>query len=120
MSRKLATFEVYQNSLNLARQAFKIGSSLREHRSYPLSNQLEKSAISIASNLSEGSAGRSRKIFHRHVEIAIGSAYEFHTQLELAKEFLPEEQVQPALDQLEQLFPRLFALRKYLKELIDN
>ena len=50
-------------------------------------NQIQRSVISIPSNIAEGSSRSSSKEFVRYLEIAIGSAFELETQIELSYYF---------------------------------
>lgn len=52
---------------------------------YPLANQIVRSAISIPSNIAEGSGRGSEREFGRFLAIALGSAYELDTQIQLAR-----------------------------------
>ena len=56
-------------------------------------NQIQRSAISIPSNIAEGASRSSATEFARYLEIAIGSAYELETQIELSYyfQYLDEE-----------------------------
>lgn len=120
MGTKLEKLEVYQSSMELAKMCFKISDQLNEGRRYQLSKQLERSAISIPSNLAEGNAGRSQKVFHRYVEIAIGSAHELQTQLELAGGYADAKDIHEAQDKLQIIIRRVFALRNYLERQIEQ
>jgi four helix bundle protein len=46
---------------------------------------MQRCAVSIPSNLAEGYSRRSRSDYLRFLQIALGSLYEFQTQLEIAK-----------------------------------
>ncbi len=51
---------------------------------YGLSSQLRRASSAIGSNLAEGEAHPSRKVFARHVGIALGSTAEVQYQLTLS------------------------------------
>lgn len=72
----------YQLSLEIIRLAGEFNGVTR----YPLSNQLVRSAISIPSNIAEGSGRGSNKDFRRFLSIALGSAYELDTQIQIARD----------------------------------
>ena len=51
---------------------------------FALANQLERAAVSISSNISEGSSRSSDTDFAHFLEISLGSAFEVETQLTIA------------------------------------
>ncbi|MBU1863258.1 MAG: four helix bundle protein [Candidatus Omnitrophica bacterium] len=75
--------EVWKRSRNVAIQVYK---KLRNCHEYSLRDQMNRSAVSIASNIAEG-AERDSKLEYRHyLHIAKGSAGELRTQLSIAQE----------------------------------
>ena len=54
---------------------------------YGLSNQMNRAAVSIASNIAEGASRNSDIDFAHFLEIAIGSSFEIETQIEIAFSF---------------------------------
>ncbi len=52
---------------------------------FGLTNQMRRAAVSVSSNLAEGSSRSSRKDFARFVEIATGSLFEIISQSYLAR-----------------------------------
>lgn len=50
-----------------------------------LCDQLQRAAVSISSNIAEGSARTSDSVFAHFLDIALGSAYEVETQLLISK-----------------------------------
>ncbi|WP_449403959.1 four helix bundle protein [Flavobacterium fontis] len=63
---------------------------------YCLTDQMRRSALSIPCNIAEGKARNSNKDFIRFLRIAMGSLFEFQTQLEIAKniEYINQQQFQ--------------------------
>ena len=53
---------------------------------FGLQSQIRRSAVSIPSNIAEGTSRNSDKEVARFVEIALGSAYELETQLMIANQ----------------------------------
>lgn len=53
---------------------------------YGLAAQMRRSAVSIPSNIAEGAARQGNKEFVRFLYMALGSASELDTQLEIATE----------------------------------
>ncbi|MGB3588264.1 MAG: four helix bundle protein [Tunicatimonas sp.] len=71
--------ESFELSVNLCKQ-------LRENRNYGLRDQIQRSAISIPSNIAEGFERKSNKEFIQYLHIAQGSCAELRTQLMITKE----------------------------------
>ena len=76
---------------------FSFRQSLLPTKNFPqysaIASQIQRSAISIPSNIAEGSSRSSSTEFARYLEIAIGSAFELETQIELSYyfQYLDEE-----------------------------
>ena len=84
---------VWQEAKKLAVEIYKLTSSGKLSRDFGLKDQMQRAAVSIASNISEGYERKSDIEFIRFLYIAKGSLSELITQLEIAKEvgFVPEE-----------------------------
>src|ERR1700728_763215 len=70
--------------MDLTMMIYAITSDFPKHEIYGLSSQMRRAAISISSNLAEGSARGSKKDFRQFVLIARGSNCELQTQLMIA------------------------------------
>jgi four helix bundle protein len=77
---------VWQEAKSLAVEAYKITAKGELAKDYGLKDQMQRSAVSIASNIAEGYERNSDKEFIRFLMIAKGSVAELKTQLEIAKE----------------------------------
>ena len=84
---------------------------------FGLTNQLRRSAVSIPSNIAEGSSRNSNKDFARFLEIAIGSAYEMETQLLIACDlgFLQNDSMNSLICQLQEIIKMISKFRSTLK-----
>lgn len=83
---------------------------------YGLTSQMRRAAVSIASNVAEGSVRGTRRDFRQFVTIARGSNCELQTQLELARElgFGNESRVAEAVGLTNDIGQMLAGLSKYL------
>ena len=72
---------VWTKSLDLVKDIYQITTAFPKTESYGLSNQIQRAAVSIPSNIAEGSAKTSNKDFARFLEMSIGSLFELETEL---------------------------------------
>jgi four helix bundle protein len=77
---------VWQKSMQLAKNIYRITAKFPENEKYGLISQLRRCAVLIPSNIAEGWGRGSYKEFNRFLQIALGSLYELQTQVELAVE----------------------------------
>ena len=78
--------DVWKKSIKLAKDVYKLIEILPKEERYGLSEQMKRAVISIPSNIAEGAARESEKEFVRFLYIALGSANELDTQIEICKE----------------------------------
>ena len=100
----------YRLSLEIVRAAEAFTGVAR----YALGNQIVRAAISIPSNIAEGSGRGSNKEFRRFLAIALGSAYELDTQVQLARdlELIPEAEARRFVKEIDELQRMLRRLRR--------
>ncbi len=84
--RNFRKLNVYLNSMELVKGIYKTTNSWPEKERFGLVSQITRAAVSIPSNIAEGSSRKSDKEFSRFLEFALGSAYEVETQLIISKE----------------------------------
>ncbi|MCR9172490.1 MAG: four helix bundle protein [bacterium] len=73
-------------SKELAIDVYYVTKTFPASEQFGLTSQMRRSAVSIPSNIAEGTSRKSDKDFSRFLDIAIGSAHELETQLEIAME----------------------------------
>ncbi len=86
---------VWQKSIDLTEEIYKIVKYLPSSELYALSNQMRRAVVSIPSNIAEGHSRRSTKEYINFLVIARGSVSELETQLIICRRlnFLAEEQI---------------------------
>jgi four helix bundle protein len=77
--------EVYQKSMDLVIQIYKLTNSFPKEEQYGLISQLRRAAISVPSNIAEGSARKNTKEFIQFLYYSLGSTVEIETQIEISK-----------------------------------
>lgn len=73
--------DIWKLSRLYCSRIYAITSNFPEYEKFGSTNQLRRAAISVPSNIAEGSSRISNKEFSRYLEIAIGSYFEMETQL---------------------------------------
>ena len=81
-----SNLEVWQLGKAIAVDVLKMWEKLDGRRYFGLRDQMQRAAVSIPSNIAEGSERKSAKEFVRYLYIAKGSAAELGTQLEILNE----------------------------------
>ena len=75
---------VWQKSMALVTDIYKISKSYPKEELFCLTSQIRRAAISIPSNIAEGYGRNSTGDYKRFLTISVGSLYEFQTQLEVS------------------------------------
>jgi four helix bundle protein len=79
--------KVWQKAMELAKLVYETTSNFPKEEKFGLVAQLNRSGVSIPSNIAEGAGRNSNPDFIRFLGIAMGSLYETETQLLLATSF---------------------------------
>lgn len=104
---------VQQKSFDFALKTIKLYTKLQEHREYVLSRQLLRSGTSIGANVTEATAGQSRRDFLAKMSIASKEARETKYWSELLKESqLAPVDVSEELSEVEELIRILTSIVK--------
>jgi four helix bundle protein len=76
---------VWQKSIELVIEIYKLTESYPKHELYGLTSQSRRCSVSIPSNIAEGRRRGSDNEFIRFLSIAFASGAELETQIEIAK-----------------------------------
>lgn len=108
---------VWQKSRKFCSEIYIQTSNFPADERFGLTNQLRRAAISIPSNIAEGSSRKSNKDFSRFLEIAIGSAYEIETQLLIASDlgFIDTENQRILIANIEEITRMISKFKSTLK-----
>jgi four helix bundle protein len=77
---------IWKESMSLVKKIYILTSQLPSDERFGLVSQINRSCISIPSNIAEGSGRTTEKEFSRFLEIAMSSSYELETQLFIISE----------------------------------
>jgi four helix bundle protein len=76
--------QIWKDAMNLAQSVYEIAERLPKMETYGIVSQMTRAAVSVPSNIAEGS-GRSNKDFAHFLSIALGSLFELNTQIMLSE-----------------------------------
>ncbi len=108
--------KVWKMSIDFVTKIYEMSASFPQYEMYGLTSQLRRAALSIPSNIAEGS-GRGDKEFIRFLSISIASAFEVETQLIVAKnlKFISESDLEILLIQIQEIQKMIHGLSKSLQ-----
>jgi len=122
MAKSFRELNVWKKAVDLALLVHELTADLPKRETYGLSSQMQRAAVSIASNIAEGSARGTRRDFRQFVKLAEGSNCELQTQLLIARRL--QYSSGPAYDVLDSLSDEigkmLTALSRYLTQEIKG
>ena len=86
--------DVWHKAVDFADLVYSCTRSFPDSEKFGLTNQMRRAAVSVSSNVAEGSARLSRNDFARFIEIATGSVFEVVSQsaIGLRQGFLTAQQ----------------------------
>ncbi|HSH50673.1 MAG TPA: four helix bundle protein [Bacteroidales bacterium] len=71
--------KIWQKGFKIVIETYNITKEFPKDEKFTLTNQVNRSAVSITSNIAEGSSRRSQKDYFRFIEIALGSCFELES-----------------------------------------
>ncbi len=110
--------DVWQKAVEYADLIYSVTQSFPAEERFGLTSQLRRSAVSVSSNIAEGSSRASKTDLARFIEIAYGSLLESISELEIAKRqrFLNDDMFAKAYKNAEDLAKMLSGFRRALKK----
>ena len=77
--------QIWSDSMELIDATYKMTKMFPDYEKFGLVSQMNRSAVSIASNIAEGTSKSTDKHFLKYLETSLGSAFEWETQLIVCK-----------------------------------
>jgi four helix bundle protein len=114
--------EVWQKAIDFADLVYNQTRHFPADERFGLTNQMRRAAVSISSNIAEGSSRSSKSDFARFIEIATGSVFETVSQAFIAQRqsLLSEDQFRSIYTDAEELSRMLSGLRKSLLSTLNS
>jgi len=118
MTEKVMSYrdlKVWQKGIELVKLIYLLTRDFPKHETYGLTSQIQRSAVSVPSNIAEGQTRNSTADFQRFLFIAQGSLSEVDTQIVIAQELGYLERAKG-----QDVEARILELRKMLYALINS
>lgn len=108
--------DVWQKAIAFADLVYSLTRNFPSDERFGLTNQMRRAAVSISSNIAEGTSRSSRTDFARFVEIATGSLFEVISQAHIGRNqgFLPPSDFTRLYEAAEEQSRMLSGLRRSL------
>ena len=112
--------DCWKNSMKFVKSLYEFTGKFPKDELFGLVNQLRRAAVSVPSNIAEGSARNSKREYIQFLYIASGSLSELETQLIISKdlEYLEVNNFNLLINNLNLIRAQIIGLIKYLKRTI--
>ena len=107
--------DVWKKSMVLVTDIYKISNNFPNSELYGLTSQIRRAAVSIPSNIAEGTARKGDKELIQFISIALGSLAEIETQYLIAINLKYIEEDKIMLASMTDVKKLLLGFRNYLK-----
>lgn len=77
---------IWRKGMDLVKQVYLTARQLPDEERFGLRSQITRAAVSIPSNIAEGSSRQSDPDYKRFLEMSLGSAFELETQILIIQE----------------------------------
>lgn len=105
--------KIWQEAMQIVKSVYFLTSQLPSDEKFGLTSQINRSSVSIPSNIAEGSGRTSNKEFIHFLNISLSSSFELETQLILSNELFNIE-VENTLKKINELQKMIVGFKKTL------
>ena len=107
---------IWQDSIKNATLTYQISRKFPKEEMFGITSQMRRAAVSIASNIAEGSGRGTDSQFIHFLDIALGSSFELETQILIIKElgYIENEILETWILNLQSIHKRIIAFRNKL------
>ncbi len=120
MQRKHKELRAWQSAMRLVQEVYALTYTFPKEELFGLTSQMRRAAVSVPSNIAEGSARNSTKELIHFLSIATGSLSELDTQLELTRLLAYSDDTSKIQMTLDEVTALTLALAKSLKTKLYN
>ena len=120
-ARDFRKYSVWKEAVDYATYVYEVTGKMPWFEKKGLCDQLQRAAVSVSSNIAEGSARSSDADFAHFRGFALGSAFEVETQLTIAKNVGYFNNIEANLDfNYLELMDRIHSIERQLNALITT
>lgn len=103
--------------MNLVSDSYKLTKTFPSEEKFGLVSQMNRRAVSIPSNIAEGSSKGTDRHFATYLEHSLGSCFEWETQLNIAfnENYLSEEKFKELEEKINQIQKMISSFKSRLK-----
>ena len=117
----LENIEVWKKSVQLAKDIYTLcKNNPHTKNDYGIRDQIQRSAVSIASNIAEWNDRESDKEYVRFLYIARWSCSELKTQLYIIEEYLDEKELENSIKKIIEIHKMINSLIKTIQKNSEN
>lgn len=122
MVRNYRDLKVWEKAMDLVERIYGITRKFPDSERFGLISQMQRSAVSVPSNIAEGHARDSTRDYLRYLSIAYGSLAELETQTMIASRlsYISDDQAKELLDAEAEIGRMLSGLKKSLKQYLSS
>ena len=114
--------KIYQLAKELAIYSYQLTEKYPQNERYAIMNQINRAAVSVPSNIAEGTSRRSNKEKLNFINIAYGSLMELVCQMEISYELknITKEENDTIIQKTKNLSVKMSNYKNYLEKIEDN
>lgn len=122
LKRGYRDLQVWQKAMDLVDVIYALTKAFPQDERFGLTSQLRRSAVSIPSNIAEGSSRRTTKEYMRFVDIAYGSLAEVETQVSIAQrqKYIASKDEEPVYESTSEIGRMLNGLLSSLEQRMEG
>ena len=114
--------KIYQLAKELAIYSYQLTEKYPQNERYAIMNQINRAAVSVPSNIAEGTSRRSNKEKLNFINIAYGTLMELVCQMEISYElkYITKEENDTIIQKTKNLSVKMSNYKNYLEKIEDN
>lgn len=114
MKHNFRELKIWKDSIEIVKSIYLLTSELPDDEKFGLKSQLQRCAVSVPSNIAEGSGRSTNKDFRNFLNLSLSSSYELETQLIIVNELFQIEIVE-LMEKLHEVQRMIIGFKKTLE-----